>query len=73
LAQLPDDTLVDATFVARALGVSTRQVRRLEGLAVVVVSDRVHRYRVGDLRAWIAGKVVAGPLRRPVASSLPTG
>ncbi len=73
LAELPDDALVDAGFVARVLGVSPRQVRRLEGLPVVVISERVHRYRAGDLRAWIAARVVSGPARRHVLSSLTPG
>jgi hypothetical protein len=57
LAELPEDALVDAQFVARALGISARQVRRLTWLPLVDVSPRVVRYRVSDVRAAIASRV----------------
>ena len=67
LAQLSDDVLLDAKAVARLLGISERQVGRLEDLPFVYISPRVKRWRVADLRAWIASRVRGGAAERALA------
>jgi hypothetical protein len=56
LAAYPDDAIVGADVVARALGVSPRQIGRLKDLSFIDVSPRCRRYRVGDVRAWIVAR-----------------
>ncbi len=56
LAELPADALVRAEDVARFIGCSARTVQRA-GIPYVAVTPRVRRYRVGDVRAWIADRV----------------
>jgi len=56
LAELPDDALVRIEDVARFLGCSRFTIRRA-GIPCVVVTPRVRRYRVRDVRAWIDAHV----------------
>lgn len=57
LASYPDDAIVGADVVARALLISPRQVSRLRSLPFLRISRRIRRYRISDLRAWIASRV----------------
>ncbi len=56
LATLPDDELVDVGVVARWIGCSARTVWR-SGIPWVRFTKRVRRFRVRDVRAWIAAHV----------------
>jgi len=56
LCELPDDSLVRAEDVARFIGCSARTVQRA-GIPYVDITPRVRRYRVADVRQWIASKV----------------
>jgi len=58
LCELPADALVRAQDVARYIGASVRTVQRA-GIPYVAITPRVRRYRVADVRAWIAAKVQA--------------
>lgn len=56
LSAYGDDMLVDASVVARVLGISVRQVGRMRSLPYMRASCRVKRYPVGELRRWIAAR-----------------
>ena len=56
IATLHDDDLVDVCTVARSLGCSPRTVWRAH-IPFVAITPRVRRFRVRDVRAWIAGHV----------------
>ena len=58
LSELHGDDLVRAEDVARFIGCSSRTVQRA-GIPYVDVTPRVRRYRVADVRAWIAARVRA--------------
>jgi len=47
---------VRAEDVGRFIGCSARTVRRA-GIPYVEVTERVRRYRVGDVRTWIQARV----------------
>lgn len=53
LSELPPDALVPPGTMARILGVSVRQLGRLN-IPRVVLSPRVTRYRPADVGGWIA-------------------
>ncbi|HEX9487844.1 MAG TPA: hypothetical protein VF976_12315 [Gemmatimonadales bacterium] len=56
LAELRDDDLVDVHQVAKWIGCSERTIWR-SGIPWVEITTRVKRFRVGDVRAWIAARV----------------
>ncbi len=56
LATLGDDELVDVETVAHWIGCSARTVWR-SGIPWVAFTPRVRRFRVGNVRAWIAARV----------------
>ena len=56
LAQLSADDLVDVRTVARWIGCSARTVWR-SGCPFVLITARVKRFRVADVKAWIAARV----------------
>ncbi len=56
LAELSDDDLVDVHAVARWVGCSERSVWRA-GIPWVEFTPRVRRFRVADVRAWVAAHV----------------
>lgn len=56
LAEWPDDGVVDAAAVARFLGVSVRTLMR-SGIPRFYLTARTPRFRVGDVRRWIAAQV----------------
>jgi len=58
LCDLSADALVRAEEVARYIGCSARTVQRAK-IPYVAITPRVRRYRVADVRAWIAAKVQA--------------
>jgi hypothetical protein len=58
LSQLAPDELVRAEDVGRFIGCSARTVQRA-GIPYVDVRPRVRRYRVQDVREWIASRVRA--------------
>lgn len=55
---LSEDTLLDQREVAAVLGLSAWTVQmwrqRKKGPAYIRLGDRLPRYRVGDLRTWLA-------------------
>jgi hypothetical protein len=56
LAELSDDHLADVHTVARWIGCSERTVW-CSGCPFVVVTPRVKRFRVGEVRAWLRTRV----------------
>jgi predicted DNA-binding transcriptional regulator AlpA len=56
LVELPGDALVRAEQVAQFIGCSRDTVRRA-GIPFVAITPRVKRYRVSDVRSWIAAQV----------------
>jgi hypothetical protein len=56
LAELSDDDLADVHAVARWIGCSERTVWR-SGCPFVVVTPRVKRFRIGEVRAWLRARV----------------
>ena len=56
LAQLGSDDLVDVRTVARWIGCSERTVWR-SGCPFILITPRVKRFRVADVKAWIAARV----------------
>jgi hypothetical protein len=59
LAELPAEALVSVGDVARFVGCSPRTVQRA-GIPCVIVTPRVRRYRVRDIRAWVNAHVRGG-------------
>jgi hypothetical protein len=59
LAELRDDDVGDVRAVARWLGCSPRTIWR-SGIPWIEITPRVKRFRVGDVRAWIAARVRRG-------------
>ncbi len=56
VAELPDDALVSVEEVARAFGCSPRTVWRA-GIPFVAIGPRTRRFRIADVRRWIAEHV----------------
>jgi hypothetical protein len=59
LTQLPEDAVVAAADVARYLGVSSATIMRSD-LPRFYLTPRTPRFRVGDIRRWIAEQVKRG-------------
>lgn len=56
LSALASEALVRADDVAQFIGCSPRTVQRA-GIPYVLITPRVRRYRVADVRAWISAHV----------------
>ncbi len=56
LAQLAADDLVDVHVLAKAFGCSPRTIMR-SAIPFVTITPRVRRYRVVDVRRWLAEHV----------------
>ncbi len=67
-AELPDDALVRAEDVARFVGCSPRTIWRAK-IPSLEVTPRVHRFRVGDVRTWIAAHVAVREHKKPSPST----
>lgn len=65
---LTDDTLIDDKFIGQFTGTSPRtwQARRVrgDGPPYVRLSARCIRYRWGDVRRWMAGKLATSTSQR---------
>ena len=59
LSSYDEDTLVGADVVGQALGLSARQVLRL-GIPVVDLGPRSKRFRIADVRQFIASRTRDG-------------
>lgn len=67
LLALPDDALVNGRSASTLLAVDVRTLeamRRERRLPFVRLSRTAVRYRIGDLRAWLAERYV--PAEKPV-------